>query len=289
MTMNKIDVLIYSYKGKNLKETVENLIINKSQSSYINIAVIDQHPLDRSETFRNMPNVYYQHVFWDWLTNQCQQKYSFLNRSKSDYILFLEDNVLLEKNWDITLVDFVEKNNCVVSGQSKISLEFENIFYLKKVYSDSDTFALNNYVDRALIFAKRDHLKIVKYPVYLKYNGEEEHLSLSWFVRGIDIYGMPTGSYKVVAENSIKNLYVPFSKNHNYNEVVDLLEYGKNRYFSALEQTRTLEDFIDFQNINLKQLKKLPYPSNDVLYDPESLKMNKIDARRFIDRTREIS
>ncbi len=287
--MNRIDILIYSYKGKNLKETVDNLISQKSIYGFVNIALIDQHPLDRTETFTGMTNVYYQHVFWDWLTNQCEHKYSFINRSKADYVMLLEDNVLLEKDWDIKLVNFVKKNNCIVSGQGKISLDFDNIFYLKKIYKDSESFSLNNFVDRALIFGKKEHFKLSKYPVYLKYNGEEEHLSLSWFVRGVDIYGMPSGSYTVVGENSIKTLYVPFSKNHNYNEVVDLLEYGKNRYFSAIGQARDLDDFINFHNFNFKKLKKLPHPSNDVMYDPESLKMNKIDARRFIDRTREIS
>lgn len=287
--MNNIELFIYSYKGKNTRAVIDNLIANKSNETNLQIGLADQHPLNREELFKGIPNFYYHHIFWDWLTNQCEYKYNFIKRSKSTYTMFINDNVMLAKDWDKKLVDFVADSNKVVSGAGKISIDNKNIFYIKKNISNTEEFTLNNFVNRELIFGKTEVLKKSIYPTYVKYNGEEEHLSLSLFCNGTDIYGAPSNIYKTIGDNSIETLYTPFSVDHNYNEVIDLLEYGKNRYSSVLNRDRTLEDFIDFHGFNFKKLKKLPHEKNDVRYDPESLKMNKIDARRFIDRTKEIS
>jgi hypothetical protein len=49
-------------------------------------------------------------------------KKDIVERSNAKYIMILGDNVLLSKDWDDTLISFVDLNNCVVSGNQKVSI-----------------------------------------------------------------------------------------------------------------------------------------------------------------------
>ena len=64
-------------------------------------------------------------------------------------------------------------------------------------------------------------------PGWLKYYGEEEALSLQYFKDNIEIYAAPENIVKIDGYTTLEdfNYYVPFSKYHNYNELINLFRY----------------------------------------------------------------
>lgn len=288
MMTSDIDVFVYSYKGKFLKDVLGSLLANSTGKRKINIILVDQHPLYRGKVFSEFSKLQYNHVFWDFQTSPTFYKKDIVERSNAKYIMILGDNVLLSKDWDDTLISFVDLNNCVVSGNQKVSISQEPVFYLKKIYSESDTFSLTNFIDRDFIFFNKNKSKILNYPVYIKYNGEEEALSLNIFTSGTDIYCSPKNTFSKVGISTLEELYTPFSINHNYNQVVQLLKSGLNNFTNLSNRARSVEDFCIFHGIDVDQINILPFQTNDVEYDPADMNFNSVDARRFVARTKAI-
>lgn len=286
--MSDIDVIVYSYKGKFLKDTLRYLYNNASGKRKINVIIIDQHPLNRHDLFVNEFDCKYVHVFWDWQYGPCLYKHDMLSFVQSKYVMLISDNIALSRNWDDDLVDFVGNENKIVSGNMNVKFSNKNIFYIEKHYTETKTFKLNNFIDRNLIFGLTTTIRSVKYPKYLKYNGEEETLSLEYYTKEIEIYNAPTSIYEIKDEPTLENLYIPFSINHNYNEVVKLLQDGINKYTDIRNRNKSLKDFCIFHNFNFSNLKLLPFQTNDVEYDPQNLNFNKVDARKFVARTKAI-
>ena len=288
MTTNSIDVFVYSYKGKILKDVIRTLNENSSNLNSVNIAIVDQHPLDRRQSFKNEFDCVYSHVFWDYQTTPMLYKNRAINFSRSKYLLILSDNILMSKNWDEVLINQVNNTDSFISGNSKVELLNENLFYLKVNKENTDSFNITNFIDRSMIFAKTDAFKKISYPDYLKYNGEEEAMSLDIFTQGMDIYSAPTNLYNKMGKTAIEEHYVPFSINHNYNEVIDLLHNGQNSYVNFNNRTRSLQDFYQFHNFDFKKLNRLPFQTNDVEYSPENLNFNMVDSRKFVAKTKAI-
>ena len=288
MTTNDILVSIYSYKGKNLKEVVDNLLENSSGKRKIKVVVSDQHPLNRKELFSKNKECMYFHIFWDFISSPCKHKNTFIKNNLSKYSLILGDTVLLPKNWDEDLVNFVEEKNILVSGSGSVTLSLENIFFLKKEKGYTDNFSITNYIDRDFIFGLTSNLAGLKYPIYLKYYGEEEALSIKAFTQGIDIYSAPFGFYIKASEDSVGKIYVPFSLTHNYNEALSLLKNGENSFENINNMARSVEEFNLFHNEVFKSLNSLPFHTNDVEYDPQALSFNQVDARRYLGNTKAI-
>jgi hypothetical protein len=285
---NDIVVSIYSYKGKNLKEVVDNLLKNSSGKRKIKVIVSDQHPLNRRELFSNNKDCMYFHIFWDFVSSPCKHKNNFIKNNLSKYSLILGDTVLLPENWDESLISFVEDKNIIVSGSGGVILSLENIFFLKKEKSYTDNFSITNYINRDFIFGLTSDLSEIKYPTYLKYHGEEEALSIKAFTKGIDIYSAPFGFYSKASEDNIDKIYVPFSLTHNYNEIISLLKNGENSFENINGMSRSVEEFNSFHNEIFKSLNNLPFHTNDVEYDPQALSFNKVDARRYLGNTKAI-
>jgi len=285
---NDIDVIIYSYKGKLVKDVVASVIANSSGNRNINVVLMDQHPLIRAKSFSEFPNIYYNHIFWDLQVSPLSYKRDAVEHSKAEYILMLGDNVLLNKNWDDTLVGFAEAGDRIISGIQVVALAQESLFYIEKNLTDTESFSLTNFIDRDFLFFPKQIFKDIMYPTYLKYNGEEEALSFTAFSSGIDIYCAPSKILSKVGSRTIEELYVPFSLNHNYNEVVDLLQNGYNSFVSTLLSSRSVMDFSNFHKIDFINLNRLPFQTNDVNYDPANMNFNSVDARRFVARTKAI-
>jgi hypothetical protein len=284
-----IDVVIYSYKGKKLKETVTNLKEMSSGDNKITVYVADQHPLDRTELFKSLGVTYYTHIFWDSQKSPCSIKNQAIRNSRADYILQLGDSVMLTKDWDRNLLNFMQDKNILISGNHSVKLSNENLFYIKVEKQDCEDFTITNYIDRDFIFATKKIFQFhMKYPEYLKYNGEEEVISLDMFSANFDIYSCPTKFFSLSESPTIGKIYTPFSLNHNYNEVVDLLNTGKSKFLFIGARKRSREDFETFHGVDLKLIKRLPFDGNDVAYDPEKLDFNKVDARRFVAKTKSI-
>lgn len=286
--MNEIDVVIYSYKSRYLQDTLRSLYANSSGKRKVGVKVIDQHPLDRKIQFEENFDCLYKHVFWDWQRSPLLYKKNSIRKSNARYFLILSDNTLLSKNWDDKLIEFVSNNDVVVSGNKSISLSAKNLFYVEKKKEELLDFGLTQFIDKSFIFGSSHILKALNYPDYLKHNGEEEAISLELFTKGVDIYAAPTSLCSIVENSTIEDLYVPFSLNHNYNEVINLFQNSKNRFTDIENRTRSVNNFSDFHGFDFKQLKPLPFLTNDVEYDPNDLDFNRVDARRFVARTRSI-
>jgi hypothetical protein len=286
---NTIDVVIYSYKGKKLKDTVVNLKEMLSGENDIKIYVADQHPLDRSEMFKSLGVSYYTHIFWDSLRSPCAIKNQAIRNSKAEYVLQLGDSVVLTKDWDKKLLDFIKDKEIVISGNHSVKLSIDGLFYISVSKEECENFKLTNYIDRDFIFTTKEIFHHhMKYPEYLKYNGEEETMSIDMFTANFDIYTCPTDFFCLSEQPTIGNIYTPFSLNHNYNEVVELMNTGKSKFLFLGARKRSREDFEAFHSIDLKLIKKLPFSTNDVAYDPDRLDFNKVDARRFVAKTKSI-
>ena len=149
---NDIDVIIYSYKGKLVKDVVASVIANSSGNRNINVVLMDQHPLIRAKSFSEFPNIYYNHIFWDLQVSPLSYKRDAVEHSKAEYILMLGDNVLLNKNWDDTLVGFAEAGDRIISGNQVVALAQESLFYIEKNLTDTESFSLTNFIDRDFLF-----------------------------------------------------------------------------------------------------------------------------------------
>jgi len=293
MTMNSIGIGIYSYKGKKIFDVIDNLLKNKNENTIITINLKDQHPMDRSEQFKSIIKKYknvngsYHHVFWDWITSPITHKQEILRITKNEYYLFLSDNILLSKNWDLELINFINNKNIILSGNKNIKLINKNLFYIDKIENDIDIFTKTQYINRDFIFGRTSIIKTIDLPKYIKYDGEEETLSIKYFISGFDIYAVPTNLYSYCCETSIKNIYTPFQTGHNYNEVVSLMKNGHNLFESY--DINKIKEFWQYHNFNINKIKKIPFETNDVNYDPNSAKYDKIDGRRFIDKQNAIN
>ena len=292
---NNITVGIYSYKGKKLFETIETLILNKSENTNLIINVKDQHPMDRYSNFKEIMNKYpkisgsYHHVFWDWIVSPIAHKEELLRIAKTKYYIFLSDNINVKNNWDLDLINHFEINNGIISGSGKIKLKHKNLFYLDIETEQSENFTLSNYINRDFIFGTTEIFKKYPMPKYLKYDGEQEVLSLQYFTEGINIFSAPSTMYSYNCETSIKNLYTPFQTSHYYNKAIRLMKEGNNEFASILLKTKQRSMFWDYHKIDIKKIKYLPFENDDVLYNPNGAKYDKIDGRRFIDKQNAIN
>lgn len=273
--MNEITISVYSYKGKKLFETIDNLIQNASNDTHLVINIKDQHPMNREKIFKELlvsrqASGSYHHVFWDWITSPILHKNELLRISKTKYHMFISDNIILDKDWDKKLIENL-KDDSVISGKNKTVLSYSNLFYLNKNSELRQDFTLNNYIDRDLIFTTTKIMKTIALPTYLKYDGEEEVLSLLFYKKNIKVYSSPDSLYYYSCPTSIKNLYSTFSVSHNYNAAIDLM---KDNY----------EFFKKYHNLDISSIKYLPFNTNDVEYNPNESKYDKIDGRRFIDK-----
>lgn len=280
-----IDIFIYSYKGRNIKDVINQL--NKTSKNTINIQLFDQNPLDRNEQFKDISNLKYRHILWDIQTSPCSYKNDFIKKSNADYILILSDNILMSDGWDERFINFIN-NEIIISGSGNLSIAKKDEFSIAKNITPSSLFNLTNYINRDFIFGKKETFNCIEYPYYLKYNGEEEILSADFYCNGIDIYSAPTNIYSIINKNEMNTIYVPYSLDHLYDESLSILFNQKNN-FIKLKNKRSFSDFEKFHNFIFKDnLNYLPYKNNDVFYNQYSIKFSNLDGNKFIKKVTKI-
>jgi hypothetical protein len=277
-----ISIITYSYKGKNLRSVLDN--INKNTKNEFSAFVIDQHPLRRNNILPESDKFYYRHIFWDFIQSPCMYKAYEIEASKSEYIAIVSDDILLEDGWDEKLIEFIAGRDIVISGSGQRRVIQKDIFQLGVEQFPSDGFNLTQYVDRNFIFGKRDFFINAKYPSDVKYYGEEELLSLRLFRSGVDVWSAPTNTYIDTQSRTIENLYVPYSKYHNYNEAMASIRFT----IGQPNEPRTTDQFMEFHRIDFNNLKKIPFQYQDVEYDPNDLAFQQVDARKFAAVTKAI-
>lgn len=278
--MNNIDAIIYSYKGKYIDE-----VINSIYDHVDNIFLIDQHPINRSKSFND--KIIYKHIFWDWQISPCIHKKEFIYKSKSKYILILSDNIIMKNGWSKEFTNFI-KDNIVISGSGKHKILKKDLFSIKKDIVFSSNYDLNNIINRDFIFCNKKIFDNVEYPDFIKYNGEEELLSLLMYSNNIKIYSSPSVFSESLGTNSLEHLYVPFSKNHKYNEALMFLQKGNNKLLKTQISKEVLENFYNFHNFNFNELLPLPFIDDDVSYNPNQLNFLSVNGKKFTEKTRAI-
>jgi hypothetical protein len=264
-----IDAVIYSYKNKFLKEVVDNLIA--STSSDIHIYLYDQHPLDRKDVF-DSPQISYNHIFWDHLNSPCEYKSKTIHESSSEYFLVLSDDILVKEGWDDILIDFIKDNKTIVSGVGKQYFKNRDLFTIISESQESDNFSETNIISKNLIFSKTSTLKPVSYPIYVKYLGEDELLSFRCFEKGYTVYNAPSSLGSDLGQRTLENKYKTFSIEHKYGKVLDIVS----------------DSFWRHVGLDGCPILPLPYANDDVPYNPNSLKINDIDSRKFISNVKSI-
>lgn len=286
--MSSISIIIYSYKSKSLRSVIENTMNMSSGKNDITVKVIDQYPLIRSEAFNEIKEVEYKHIFWDHITSPCKHKLNAISKSNTDYILILNDNTLLSKDWDLELIKNINKD-ILISGTNIKKMKYLNMFKFTYDIEQSNNITKSNIIDRSFIFGQSDVIKKIKYPSYLKYNGEEELLSIMYFCNGIDIYSMPNQFCVSTTDRIISELYTTFSKDHNYNELVEIIKTGKNNFTDLTGSHRPVSEFFKFHNTDQYYIKKIPFPDTDVEYNPHNMEFDSVDSKKFMTKVNFIS
>lgn len=281
--MQKINVFIYAYKNKKLKQVVDAVINNTVND--VEITLVDQIALDRVDMFKEYHNVRYQHVPWDHQYGIGYFQKQFLESVSSGYVLMLSDDVILSKDWDIDLIKYINGRSIVLSGNGTVTLSYKDLFSFEKKTDASENFCNTGWIDRSFVFARQDLFKIPGYPDSLKYYGYEELFSLELFKNGIDVYSVPDKTYVDSRDRNLERYYSPFSLEHNYNVMVDIL-------YPEGTADKRLSEFLEMHKIT-DRLYKLPYQTNDVDYDPNMLGVvsatSNIQRQRFTNNAKEIS
>jgi hypothetical protein len=264
-----ISCVLFSYKNKNLKKVVDELILNTKNEIFI--VVFDKHNLDRKNLFSDLMyknKVEYRHIVWDEMKSPIDYKKEILYNSSSEYFLSISDDILVSKDWDEESINFLKTKDVVLSGCGELTLEKKNLFFFKQLREKSLSFNKTSFIDKNFIFCKTSMLKGI-YPNNLKYFGEDEMLSLNLFNRKTEIFSLPSKLYKDLLVRSIENSYTTFSLEHNYNLVIE--QYKK-----------APEEFLIACGIDRDSLYPLPYAHNDVDYNPDELSFQDLDARKFV-------
>jgi len=294
---NPINVIIYSYKNKNLKNVVANLVERSSKKNKIFVKIFDQSPLtkwdqfgfynenalEKWEYFENFQDVNYSHIVWDKIKSPCKYKNDIISQSQYSYTLLLSDNIYLSQDWDEYLLKNLKDKQSIISGKNKITLSNDGLFYLKKEEETTDSLNQTYFVSRDLIFGHTSTLQQIGYPWYMKYYGEEETLSLLYYSNHIKVYSCPDSFYNKDEVDTLEYLYTTFSKYHNYNEMIDLFKKQKNKYEDIGKPLMgDAASFFGKHKINIDELNYIPFPLNDVEYDPDASLFTDIDSKKFM-------
>lgn len=267
---NQIEVFLYSYRNKNLPDVVSNIYKTLDTAS-ISVTVLDQNNIKRDLQFTDYPNLYYKYLTWDSIQSPCEFKRKFIEGATAEFVLILSDDTVLTPGWDARLVNFCLEKDCIISGHTIANLFQKDLFSIGNDPIWDNKFALSQYIDRNLIFGRTKLLQTVMYPGELKYNGEQEVYSINLLAAGIDIYAAPSEIYLDLEERTIENLYVPFSKDHNYGR---LWGYLNNEVSNR---------FVDYHKIDISKIKPLPDYNNDVEYLYTDLDFAAMNGKKFID------
>jgi hypothetical protein len=288
----RIDVFIYGFKARNAKACIDAVINNSVHD--IHIEFIDQHPLDRSSQFLYENNddnrlFNYRAEDWDSLKSPVTFRSEFLERSGSQYMALLTTDILVSKGWDEELVRFInDREDIMVSGSGRVSVS-QYLFDVVPEWTRSDSYEQTSFIDTNFMFASTLLWNRTKYPTFVKQAGEAELFSLKLISDGAKIFSCPDKIYADDLSRNTENTYHVWSKEHNYNTFIDCLKKVPNSLIDGYMISHDARhEFCRAHNIDVEKLRRLPYLTNDVEYDPTELEFHDVDARRYIAGTNAI-
>jgi hypothetical protein len=269
-----------------LLTAIDSLISNASSDSILDIYIDDQNNLTRLDKFRKYKNVFYNPVWWDEIPSPLTYRDSCIQAQKNkgyEYFLFLSKPYILPLNWDKTLITDLPHSS-VFSGKGIVKTSVIDGFHIDKAYEKYDNISNTGYIDQTFIFGRFVDLLKVSIPYQLKYYGIDEYLSMSFLNNGIDVYSLPSNFYENKNESLLEKDYVPFSINHNYNDLLDILINQKSTYLKYEDPTK----FIEKTGIQVSLLSKLPFSFNDIEYNRFS-ELDNIGGKRYIEKRDQVS
>lgn len=286
MTDKEIAIIVVAYKDKNILDFVTN--IKNSTKSRNMLYIMDQHPLDRELEISGIPGCSYRHVIWDSIDGPATHRARKIHdlASTAEYMCIVSPDITLKDGWDLELIDRLDRGQTVLSGSGKISVALDSLFSIKPTYSQSDDYSTTQFIDKNFIFLKSSAFADIVVPDFLKYYGENEYLSLALMSAGYSIVSVPSDTYTDSQVRSVETTYHTFSAEHNYNTVVDLLAGTSLKKYRI--SYSALCSFLEFHGLDMAPIKRLPYQTNDVEYDPYAIAMHDVDARRFIAGTKAV-
>lgn len=272
--MSKIVVVVYSYKDKLLRNCIDSILDNQSGFNDVSINVVDKNNLERSENFRD---VFYNHEMWDSAKNKFVSRNDIVNSNHGDYLLYIDGSKDIIKDWDTKLIDILGPNE-VISGTSEIvfSNTDHKFFCTYEKYPAAEK-KMTKWIDPSFIFTTFEIFKSFPSLNSLKHRGESEVLSLFCFANSINIFCAPSNFVVGIGKDLLDYDYIPFSINHNYNNVVDLFNGKENLFFEEFVDIKKFEHFISY---DFSKLSKHPFPENDIEYEPTT-SLDDIDGKRF--------
>jgi hypothetical protein len=284
--IKNILVNIYSYKEKDLISFIDSLIEKSSKNNNIYFYINDQNNLTRLRKFVGYKNVFYNVIWWDELQSPNYHIAKTIDENSAgnyDYALIIKRSIGMPQNWDQDLISNLPENS-VLSGMGTVNPKIKNNFYIDKNIGISNTITKTSYADSSFMFGKYSDILKIEKPLFIKYYGEDEYISMSLLNQKIDILSLPSGYYTYQTPELHKRGYVPFSLHHNYNEVIRLL-LGKS---TTKIKPISPNQFIESNNLVLDGLNELPFDFNDIEYDRSS-PLDNIGGKRYIDTLNEVS
>lgn len=280
-----IHVVFYGYKSKNILDACIALR-NNAISKDIEYSVIEKSNIKKTSKYNEIGIKYYYNK-WDSLTS----KYTLIhdvvaNKHPSDYILLINDAIVLQKGWDEFLLSLNESNSLIISGYKKVFFDDYYKFFPKTFFVNSDKLEKTNWVEDNIIFGRLENLrKIMSSSEKLKQNGFNVLASFNAFVNNVDVYSIPTSMVDDSMSTFDTQDYYPFSRNHNYNELIKYIK-GKESLFGKLEMD-TIHRFNERMSYGFDRLVEIPFIVNDTEYD-QHMEIDDLSEKRFLNIVKSI-
>jgi hypothetical protein len=247
--MSQVNVFIYSYKNKDLIDTLTDMIAKESGNNKIHYTVFDQNNSNSTKLFGGFSNITYNHIYWDdWAYKNYYRSIYLLN--KDGYYLEVNDNIRLNDNWDSDLISSIEGKD-IISGKGTCKLFIDNCFVRSK-HEKSSSMSLTNYVDFDLFFTNIYNCGTLLNLKNIKVAGKELYASVLYSLNKKSIYSMPENFYSILKIDETD--YVPFSKYHGYNKMINKIK------------SLDLNEFENFHGISIKDITEMPYQVDDVSF-----------------------
>jgi hypothetical protein len=294
-SIDSINVVMYSYRNKDAIKTLENLMKKWSGKVFLFVHWHDQNGPNRHKLLEDLINSYdnsngaYVYIPWDDIEGAVAYKDNRLKVTFGGrYHLTITPGTMVEQDWDLKLINFVQGKNIIVSGDKQVKIEKKDQFFIKKQLSDISDFTLTNFIDRNFIFGnvimmKNSSLGEYHLPGWLKYYGEEEILSLQYFRDSIEIYAAPQDVVSIDGKTTLEdfNYHLTFSRYHNYNKALELFKNSSNNIVGEVDK-KIIDNFCNFHNFDFRSLSFLPFNPNDVAYRRTDSKFDRHNGSRFI-------
>jgi hypothetical protein len=194
--MKKINVFLYFYKNKNIKNIVD--MLNKTSSKNVNIFfdIYDQDNENKVNQYINLKNIRYNHIFWDKMFGISYYRNRSLN-NEFDYFLEIKNINFIKENWDKELIN-IHEDNILYSGKNKIDMNFlftdkKNSLFLKDLYD-------------------------------LKYYGQDILLLYLTYKNKLNIKNIDDSFISFNTDTILSSDYIPYSLYHNYNKTISLIK-----------------------------------------------------------------